>query len=148
VIEPRIPVESTLGRVAFYGSLLRQFPTQARIGVASRVRYARPCLIPGRLFDLGHYPGLVDGLGRVSGELYETADPDAIRCLDAFEEFDPLHVSRSQFVRRRVRLLEPAVDAWVYVYNRSIREMPLISSGSWLQHLRSRPARFGLGTRR
>ena len=51
-------------------------------------------------------PGLIAGAGKVRAELYEVIDREAFRMLDRHERYD--------------RLLEPNVDAWVYVYNRGV----------------------------
>jgi hypothetical protein len=36
-------------------------------------------------------------------------------------------------LRRRIRLIEPAVEAWVYVYARPVDRNTLIRSGDWLE---------------
>lgn len=86
---------------------------------------------PGALYDLGHYPGLVDGGpdDRVPGALIELADAAALERLDAYED-----VANGLFVRRRtaVRLDSGGErEAWVYVYNRSIAGRPRITSWCW-----------------
>jgi gamma-glutamylcyclotransferase (GGCT)/AIG2-like uncharacterized protein YtfP len=35
-------------------------------------------------------------------------------------------------------LTDPALDAWVYLYNRPIRQSSVVPSGSWIQHLSTR----------
>jgi gamma-glutamylcyclotransferase (GGCT)/AIG2-like uncharacterized protein YtfP len=67
--------------------------------------------VAGRLLDLGRYPGLIAGTGRVKGELYRLDDPQLLPVLDREEGYN--------FVRsiaivtlaggRRAR-------AWVYRY--------------------------------
>ena len=120
-----------IARVAFYGSLLRSFGEQRRLCIESRLRYLGPCALSGRLYDLGRYPGLIPGEGRVRGELYEPLDAELIGFLDQFEGFDAEQSERSQYLRRRTDLIEPEGQAWVYVYNRPIEHRPWVRSGCW-----------------
>ena len=80
-----------------------------------------PGSVAGALYDLGHYPGLVEGApgDRVPGVLIELADEATLVRLDAYEDVDA-----GLFVRRRIAVQldrGDAVEAWVYVYNRSVR---------------------------
>lgn len=109
-----------------------------RLGDTRALRYVGPCRMRGGLVDLGRYPGLVPVDGFVEGELYEVTDPAMFEVLDRFEGYHPAGTRPSLFVRRRIRLYEPQLDAWVYTYNKSYQGLPLISSGSWLRHLRAR----------
>jgi gamma-glutamylcyclotransferase (GGCT)/AIG2-like uncharacterized protein YtfP len=66
-----------------------------------------------RLFDLGHYPGLVDwpsGLS-INGELYQV-DADCLASLD-----DAEGVSEGYYARRDIQLLHPApaAHAWFWL---------------------------------
>ncbi|HEY1829391.1 MAG TPA: gamma-glutamylcyclotransferase family protein [Acidimicrobiales bacterium] len=93
-----------------------------------------PCVLAGVLHDLGAYPGLRTGAGRVAGELYELDDPASVfDILDVYEGFDSTDPERSLYLRRRVPLLEPALEAWVYFYNREPDPMSVISSGDWMR---------------
>ncbi len=122
--------------IAFYGSLRRSFGVQQRLGIHSRLRYLRPCLLRGRLYDLGAYPALLPGDGRVRAELYEPLDDRLIGFLDAFEGYDPRRPKQSQYRRQRVELIEPHIDAWVYLYNRSVEGRPLVDAGCWESYRR------------
>lgn len=90
----------------------------------------------GSLFDLGHYPGLVveDSGSVVYGELYE-ATPRALSLLDRFERYDSSSLKESLYIRCRVRLIEPNVTAWVYIYNQPVLGCPRIDGGEWLKHI-------------
>jgi gamma-glutamylcyclotransferase (GGCT)/AIG2-like uncharacterized protein YtfP len=75
---------------------------------------------PGALYDLGDYPGLVQGAAdeRVSGAVIELADEAALLLLDEYED-----VGSGLYFRRRaaVRLAAGGeLDAWVYFYNRPV----------------------------
>jgi gamma-glutamylcyclotransferase (GGCT)/AIG2-like uncharacterized protein YtfP len=67
--------------------------------------------IAGRLLDLGRYPALVAGSGRVQGELYRLDDPELLPVLDREEGYN---------FRRSMTTVTLAggrrLRAWVYRY--------------------------------
>jgi len=77
--------------------------------------------VAGSLLDLGRYPGLVGGAGRVRGELYRLDDPELLPVLDREEGYN---------FRRSTTIVTLAsgrrLRAWVYRY-RGAREraMPI-----------------------
>jgi len=91
-----------------------------------------PCLIPGKLYDLGDYPGLIASEGRVIGELFRVIDISVMPQLDRFEDYDPADELRSRYLRREVALIEPEIIAWVYLWNQSVENCKPIASGDWL----------------
>jgi gamma-glutamylcyclotransferase (GGCT)/AIG2-like uncharacterized protein YtfP len=80
------------------------------------LRHVGGCLIPGRLYQMGAYPALKPGHGAVRGELFELPWLFDFAALDRYENYHPAKPWACRYVRRRIRLLEPAVVAWVYVY--------------------------------
>jgi len=100
-----------------------------------------PCVVAGQLWDLGPYPGLVPGEGRVVGELYLVRDPTLLSELDVFEGYDAGDLARSEYVRRAVRLIEPEVEAWVYFFNGPLEGRLVVASGDWAAYLRGRGPR-------
>jgi gamma-glutamylcyclotransferase (GGCT)/AIG2-like uncharacterized protein YtfP len=82
--------------------------------------------VRGRLLDLGRYPGLVDGPGRVSGEVYRLDDPELLPVLDREEGYN--FVRRQGIVTlaggRRVR-------AWLYRYRGPRERATPIPSGDY-----------------
>jgi len=119
--------------VAVYG-LLRSGETGfERFGLAGAFAPLGPCIIPGRLYDLGAYPGLVEGPGEVIGELFEVRDPGVMPALDAFEDYWPDDPARSRYDRVEVRLMKPDRRAWVYRWTLDLAAARRIESGDWLQ---------------
>lgn len=109
----------------------------ARPGVPeldTHIELLEDCLLAGRLYDFGPYPCLVPGDGVVRGELWRVVSKDALKVLDVWEEYDPRSPGSSAYVRRRVRLLEPQGQAWVYYWNRSTIGLQLIDDGDWPAH--------------
>jgi gamma-glutamylcyclotransferase (GGCT)/AIG2-like uncharacterized protein YtfP len=137
--DPDVDENPTDLPIALYGSLMRGLGAMETLGIAEALRFERPCLIPGRLFDLGPYPGLRPGPGRVRAELYSIHHPDAVAVLDEFEGFEPDRPQASLYLRDRVILLEPeGTPAWVYVYNHEPPLDEIIADGDWRARLRMR----------
>jgi gamma-glutamylcyclotransferase (GGCT)/AIG2-like uncharacterized protein YtfP len=129
--------------LAVYGSLRSGLALPAQPGAFDDLLGRRePCLLTGRLVDLGAYPGLVDALDpagpTVVGELCHLADGADLAPFDAYEGFDPERPETSQYRRRRVVLRRPALEAWTYVYNRAWDASMVVSSGDWAAHLAGR----------
>ena len=92
-----------------YGTLMRGYGLHAVLA-----RGASPMgtgSVRGHLLDLGRYPGLIDGRGRVRGEVYRLDDTELLPVLDRQEGYN--FERRRAFVTlangRRVR-------AWLYRY--------------------------------
>jgi gamma-glutamylcyclotransferase (GGCT)/AIG2-like uncharacterized protein YtfP len=129
-------------RLFVYGTLL----TAAGHAMGARLRREARLLgaasMPGRLYSLGRYPGLVEapdiqGLVQslVHGELYALNTPAVtLRWLDAYEGILPHKPDRNPYARveRPVRLPSgETLSAWVYVYLRSVKARPEVPGGRW-----------------
>jgi gamma-glutamylcyclotransferase (GGCT)/AIG2-like uncharacterized protein YtfP len=92
-----------------YGTLMRGYALHAVLARGATAVGAGS--VRGALLDLGRYPGLVDGRGRVRGELYRLDDPQLLPVLDREEGYN--------FVRRRAVVTLAGgrrVRAWLYRY--------------------------------
>lgn len=122
--------------LAVYGSLRKGFGLpDLPSGLDEQLVDAGPCIIRGDLFDLGDYPGMKHGQGIITGELFQIQHPDAFALLDKYERFDPSDPEGSLFVRRCIRLVQPNIDAWVYLYNEEVSESSRVASGDWVAYL-------------
>ena len=79
--------------------------------LAGRATFVDDGSVTGTLLDLGRFPGLVVGRGRVRGEIWRLDAPEVLRALDEYEGYN---FERSTTIAtlasgRRVR-------AWVYRY--------------------------------
>jgi gamma-glutamylcyclotransferase (GGCT)/AIG2-like uncharacterized protein YtfP len=110
---------------AFYGTLMEE-PELVRLGT-----YLGLAQIPGLLYDLGAFPALVEGEGIVYGRLWLPDNCESVSLIDRIEGFDPRNQSGSQYDRRRIRLVSPVIDAWVYVWLRPLGDALRIGSGCW-----------------
>ncbi len=129
-------------RLAVYGSLMRQMPVPTRLAGGPNLRgraiFEGPCLLPGRLYDLGDYPGLrPHATSRVRGELYRVLSPSLSVALDAWELYDPRDIPGSLYQRVRMPLLSPGVTVWAYVYQGPATSTApsLVPGGDWRRHL-------------
>ncbi len=120
--------------MAFYGSLMRGLGGVEELGIEDSLHFISPCEIPGWLMDLGEYPGLLPGAGRVLGELFEITHPEALALLDRFEGFEPGNHPGSLYIRKEVQLIAPDRRAWVYLYNREVERGCEVRSGNWRAH--------------
>lgn len=118
--------------LAVYGTLRRGEETLEPLTGRDKLVYHGPCVIAGKLLDLGEYPGLVAGEGQVRCDLFAVSDPQIWRELDAYEEFYPDDLAASEYHRSYIRLAEPALDAWVYYYTGPATDAQVVDSGDWL----------------
>ena len=118
---------------AVYGLLRAGESGFAQFGLEHAFAPLGPCVLPGQLYDLGAYPGLVDAPGEVIGELFEVRDASVMPRVDAFEDYWPEDRARSRYERRKVRLIEPDRDAWVYIWILDVEDARLIESGDWFK---------------
>lgn len=119
-------------RLFVYGHLRRGQVGYERLGLAQHVQWLGEAQVHGRLYDLGDYPGLVlEGEGRVQGELLAFNDPVLWASLDEYEDCDPENPDASEYRRVEIELLG-AGRAWTYVYNRPVGDLALIAGGRWI----------------
>ncbi len=119
----------TVESIAFYGSLMRRAENRlAEAGaLPGDLELEGDCLVPGELYHLGNYPGLVEGNDEIPGELYRIRNPAVLDKLDLFEEVD-----RDLYHRKAVELIEPKVVAWVYFFNGEVAGRPRLAA--WPSH--------------
>ena len=121
-----------------YGTLRRGARNDLLDFVGGCARLVGRASVPGRLYDLGDYPGMLDAGAaedRVFGELYELADTEwTLSRLDEYEgcESD----GRGKF-RRCIRsaLLDwgSRVEAWTYVYVGEVSEHQRVATGDYFR---------------
>jgi gamma-glutamylcyclotransferase (GGCT)/AIG2-like uncharacterized protein YtfP len=77
--------------------------------------------VRGRLFDLGPYPALVAGEGRVAGELWRFTEEDLAVTLAALDRIEGFCGQADDWYHRQViqcRVADESVPAWTYSYAR------------------------------
>lgn len=125
--------------IFFYGTLMRGFALRERSRVDHLIRFVGPGEIRGALFDLGPYPGAVEGEGTVRGEVYDILAPGPLLArVDAIEHYMPGAPTESEYRRCavRARLDDGQVrDVWVYFYNRPLGTARALAGGDYRHHI-------------
>jgi len=117
-----------------YGTLMPGLRLQAEMHGTERLGPAR---VPGRLVDVGRYPGLLHGDGLVTGEVYRVNDAQLAR-LDAVEDMVAGDRAASQYWRERVQVRDGALaghHVWTYVYNRPVDGLTPITHGDYRRYI-------------
>lgn len=124
--------------VAVYGTLRRGERNHELLSGAERLGEG---WIEGALHEMpvaAHrpyaYPALVNEAGgRVHVECYRLADASHLARLDELEACDPADEERSEYIRRRVPVIDGPVDeAWVYWYASDPRDLgPRVVGDAW-----------------
>lgn len=133
-------VPGSVRHLFVYGTLRRAGGGPARRLLEEGATFVGAARVPGRLYDLGDFPGMREPASpedRVVGEVYELSAPDELLPrLDAYEGCAPADPPPHPF-RRSVRLAEleegTRLPAWVYLYRPSVREARRIPSGDYLR---------------
>jgi gamma-glutamylcyclotransferase (GGCT)/AIG2-like uncharacterized protein YtfP len=118
-----------------YGTLMPGLRLEAQMHGA---RFLGLAQVPGRLVDLGRYPGLLLGDGVVSGEVYEVDDAHLAR-LDVVEDMVPGDRAASQYWREEVTVLSGPLQGQTvqtYVYNRPVNGCTPIPHGDYRRYIR------------
>jgi len=84
--------------------------------------------ITAKMYSLGSYPGIVDGNGRVFGEVYELHG-DLERRIDQME-------TGAGYEKKEVVVETTAgkIKAFTYFYKGSVNEANLIPGGDWVKY--------------
>ena len=92
---------------------------------------SEPVMVPGQMFDLGWFPGVVNVETAVDShfmaEIIEVDDETLAR-LDAYEGYDPRHPEHSLYVRKEYQ------DGFIYQYNGNVSGRLPVPTGDWLEY--------------
>lgn len=117
--------------VFVYGTLRPALARGEPAGLIAGLEWTGPATVRGILYDLGDYPGLVAGDAVVHGDLLRLASPDQ---LEAFDRYEECQGARPLYRRERWPASRPdgsIVQAWVYVFARSITSAAIIPGGDY-----------------
>lgn len=121
-------------------------PRPARDPLERAARKVDEGAIDARLFDAGGFPAAVrEPGGQVRGELYELADP--ARTLSVLDGYEGCRPDGTGLFRREI--VSVALDsggereAWAYLYNRDVTDLPEIPSGDYAIHQERRTGEGG-----
>jgi gamma-glutamylcyclotransferase (GGCT)/AIG2-like uncharacterized protein YtfP len=131
-------------RLFVYGTLLRGFDHPMARMLSRRADFLGEARCRGRLYRMTHhrikyYPGLVlseNPADVVFGELFRLREPRQLLSeLDAYEGCGEGFAEPTQYVRRMlpVTLNDRTEQAWTYLYNWPVAQLPRIASGRFLE---------------
>jgi gamma-glutamylcyclotransferase (GGCT)/AIG2-like uncharacterized protein YtfP len=128
-------------RLFVYGTLMRGFDHPMARLLAANADFLGAAQCRGRLYRVPDYPALVlsdDPADIVHGELFRLRKPDALlREFDMYEACGEEFAQPTEYVRRMLPVTlgdGTASEAWTYVYNWPVRDLPRIASGRFLEH--------------
>lgn len=131
-------------QIFVYGSLRSGFESPAYEYISRYFKLVSASKVRGLLYDMGEYPAAIPSEedAFLVGELYKIKDPEeffwAIEQLDDYEGIntEPDEANQS-FRREQVEVITPYGKelAWVYWFNGSIENKPIIANGDVLAYL-------------
>ena len=124
-----------------YGTLMRGFDHPMARLLAANAEFIGAASCRGRLYLVRHYPVLVlsdDPADIVHGELFRLREVGALlREFDMYEASGEGFAEPTEYVRKMLAVTladGTAGEAWTYVYNWPVTELPRIASGRFLDH--------------
>jgi gamma-glutamylcyclotransferase (GGCT)/AIG2-like uncharacterized protein YtfP len=127
-------------RLFVYGTLMRGFDHPMARLLSANAEFLGEATCRGRLYLVQHYPGLVlseDPTEVVFGELYRLHEHDALlREFDMYEACGEGFAEPTEYVRKMLPVTlgdGRAGEAWTYIYNWPVVDLPRIASGRFLK---------------
>jgi gamma-glutamylcyclotransferase (GGCT)/AIG2-like uncharacterized protein YtfP len=141
----------TIQQVFVYGTLLSQFDNPMSYYLSQHAQLVGLGRINADLYDGGDFPlAVLDGESQfaVQGEIY-AVNPESyknlLQFLDSYEGYHEENRAGSLFTREAVPVhiaKGQEIECWVYIFNKSAKDLPRVKSGNWLEHLMSQGKRF------
>lgn len=126
-------------RLFVYGTLMRGFDHPMARLLSANADFVGEARCRGRLYLVKHYPGLVlseDAADIVHGELYRLRAPgEMLLEFDMYEACGEGFAEPTEYLRQliEVQLADAvAAQAWTYVYNWPVADLPRIASGRFM----------------
>ena len=123
-----------------YGTLMRGFDHPMARLLSRGADFVGEARSRGRLYLVRHYPGMVlsdDAGDVVSGELFRLRRPDELlREVDMYEACGEGFAEPTEYIRRMLPVASgdgAASEAWTYLYNWPVDQLPRIASGRFLE---------------
>ncbi|MBR0801630.1 gamma-glutamylcyclotransferase [Bradyrhizobium jicamae] len=124
-----------------YGTLMRGFDHPMAKLLSANADFLGAASCRGRLYLVKHYPGLVasdDPADIAHGELFRLREREAmLREFDMYEACGEGFPQPTEYIRAMLPIAcadGSASEAWTYLYNWPVGELPRIASGRFLEH--------------
>ncbi|HKK75083.1 MAG TPA: gamma-glutamylcyclotransferase family protein [Saprospiraceae bacterium] len=127
-----------------YGSLMATVRSRVARTFHEQAEFVGAGQIQGILYDLGQYPGLILSAEEhyVQGHVFRLLNKDTLLpFLDEYEGLIPEQPELSEYRREiaQVKISDQPYHCWMYLYNQSTNDLPLIESGNYLHYLENNP---------
>jgi gamma-glutamylcyclotransferase (GGCT)/AIG2-like uncharacterized protein YtfP len=121
-----------------YGTLLKDFKHTARLPVEEHLQFISKATIKGALYDLGNYPGYVEGpAGEVNGELYLVSEIDKV--FEVLDPYEGLFDDEPEYIRKKLAVQLPGgeeIESWIYIFQQPLRpEHKRIIDGDYIAYV-------------
>jgi gamma-glutamylcyclotransferase (GGCT)/AIG2-like uncharacterized protein YtfP len=136
--------QTTVHQIFVYGSLRSGFNSSAYEYISRYFQLVAPAKVHGLLYDMGEYPAAVPSSKDhfLIGELYAIKQEEeftwALEQLDEYEGINESPEDSPVSFKRALVEVVTATDittAWIYWFNGSIQDKPIIASGDVLEYL-------------
>jgi gamma-glutamylcyclotransferase (GGCT)/AIG2-like uncharacterized protein YtfP len=102
---------------------------------AFRIRSEKASVKGYDLFNFGHFPGIIEGKGLITGEVHMYRDVDTVlNIMDRIEGYFGDH-EQSLYVRKKEKVITAKgeeIEAYIYIFNRELPSYAKkIESGVW-----------------
>jgi gamma-glutamylcyclotransferase (GGCT)/AIG2-like uncharacterized protein YtfP len=129
-----------------YGSLRSGFRSEAYEYISRFFNFVGNATVKGKLFDMGSYPAGIPTEENIHiiGELYSICDESEFSwAIGQLDDYEGVNVEPDEIQLYRRELTDVFIDdkevtAWIYWYNRSVNDKPVIASGDLLEYLKSK----------
>lgn len=127
-----------------YGTLLPEYNHSISDLLKNKADFIDEGYIYAKLYDIGDYPGLVIDKSfenKVYGKIFQLHDPESIfQILDDYEGINEKFPEENEYIRSIVKVFSGVreLEANVYIYNKEVANLPLITSGQYLTYLKNK----------
>jgi gamma-glutamylcyclotransferase (GGCT)/AIG2-like uncharacterized protein YtfP len=117
-----------------YGTLMPGCEPAAMRETCAGMEIIGPGTVRGVLYDLGSYPGIVEGEGSVRGVVVRVP-AGAWPALDRYEGCPGCDDGLFRRIRTTATLDSgQSLECWIYVYARDVHGRTAVASGDWRRH--------------
>ncbi len=113
-----------------YGSLRPALGHYMQRYLRAFAEHLGPATAKGQIYDLGSYPGFIEGPGLVQGDLFEIKNPRRL--------LPPLDLYEGDEYERKFLSIRDGSGAegtaWIYIYTREPGNQRLIESGDYVHY--------------
>jgi gamma-glutamylcyclotransferase (GGCT)/AIG2-like uncharacterized protein YtfP len=123
-----------------YGTLMQDTDSPMARFLHARATSMGFATLPGRLYDLGSYPGAVydpEESRLIQGQIYQIQSPETVfPTLDIYEGVTATPEIPAEYRREKVNahLGNQTLPCWTYLYILNTDHLPLIESGNYLEY--------------